>query len=122
MAYNSNTRLPIMLKIFAKSKCNRPKTSQGVRIVPMRELIDINPTPVAIIMMLNCFLTPLKKSGKANVNGMKDIEKIMADIVKIIKAIVLGCPERAMIRPKSLNKFPQKSYPELKGSAKVPPA
>ena len=67
-----------------------------------------NPTPVPTKINLYCVFSLLNNFGNARMKGMNENAKMRAVMVKIMNDIVFGWPESAIIRPRSLNKFPQK--------------
>lgn len=97
------------LNKFEKIKWVLVKMSQGVKIPAIKKDMHIIPNKEPILLSRNCFLSSLKKPGIAKLNGKKEKLKINAVIVNIEKDMILESPERAIIRPKSLKKFPQKT-------------
>ena len=82
--------------------------SQGVSIVPIKNITEIIHTNEPIFASINCFLSLLKNDVIAKAKGINDALKIRAVIVNIMNEILFGTPESAITRPKSLKKLPQK--------------
>jgi len=113
---------PVMLNKLANSKCVLSKISQGVKIVPIKKTTEVRQMKEPILANKYCFLSLLKYEDITKAKGMKEKLSNNAVIVNIVKETKFGAPESAIRRPKSLKKFPQKSYPGLRGSIIVPPA
>ena len=82
--------------------------SQGVRIVPIIKIIELRQTNEPILTTKYNFRSLLKNDVIAKAKGINEALRINAVIVNITNEILLGAPESAMTRPKSLKKLPQK--------------
>jgi hypothetical protein len=82
--------------------------SHGVRIVPIKKIIELRQNNEPTLTSRYNFLSLLKNDVIAKAKGINEKLRINAVIVNITNEMLLGAPESAIIRPKSLKKLPQK--------------